>query len=124
MSNNFNSKKISQSLKQQRHIEFDWVFYCSYYSDLKKAGINTEKLALKHYFIHGQKEGRIINKTMIKHKNTMSNSINELINENDLSFDGNLLKEIDENSNTYFQLLLDKGIPIFNYREKIYSYDI
>ena len=117
--NNKSSKHISNSLTN----EFDWVFYCSYYSDLKKAGINTEKLALKHYSIHGQKEGRITNKSMINHKELKP--INELINESDMSFDGIVLKEIDGNLNEInLNLFLDKGFPIFNYREKIYSYDI
>ncbi len=40
-------------------MEFDWEFYCNYYEDLRKAGINTKEKALNHWNRHGEKEGRI-----------------------------------------------------------------
>lgn len=122
MSNNFNSKNVKLKFNSDHSHDFDWVFYCSHYYDLKKSGINTEKLALKHYMVHGKKEGRIINKSMLKHKEFVVDRGNELLNENDISFNGHLLKEIGEIGDE--NLFLDKGFPIFNYKQKIYSYDI
>lgn len=40
---------------------FDWKFYCSYYEDLKEAGINNEKKAIEHYLRFGRIEDRAIN---------------------------------------------------------------
>jgi hypothetical protein len=40
-------------------MNFDWRFYISNYLDLRKANINTEKLARMHWEKFGQKEGRI-----------------------------------------------------------------
>jgi len=37
---------------------FDWKSYVNRYSDLQKAGINTEKKALHHYVYNGINEGR------------------------------------------------------------------
>jgi len=37
---------------------FDWVQYIENYEDLKKAGINNERLAIKHYSRFGKNEGR------------------------------------------------------------------
>lgn len=37
---------------------FDWKSYVNRYSDLQKAGINTEKKALRHYVYNGINEGR------------------------------------------------------------------
>jgi len=45
---------------------FDWKFYCTYYTDLKLAGIDTEKKAIDHYNNFGRRENRIINNNMIK----------------------------------------------------------
>ena len=49
---------------------FDWKTYINNYEDLKKAGINTETKALKHWNTHGKKEGRICN---IIEKNDIKN---------------------------------------------------
>ncbi len=40
-------------------MDFDWKFYINYYGDLRKANINTEDLARKHWINFGKKEGRI-----------------------------------------------------------------
>ncbi len=40
-------------------MDFDWKFYINYYGDLRKANINTEELARKHWTNFGKKEGRI-----------------------------------------------------------------
>ncbi len=41
--------------------EFNWEFYCNYYDDLKKAGINTKERAINHWNRYGKKELRICN---------------------------------------------------------------
>jgi hypothetical protein len=46
--------------------QFDWIFYTNYYPDLKKAGINTKRKALKHWIDFGRREGRICNASSIK----------------------------------------------------------
>ena len=38
--------------------DFDWKFYTSIYTDLQRAGINTEKKAIDHYLKFGKKECR------------------------------------------------------------------
>ena len=37
---------------------FNWKYYISSYRDLRKAGINSEKLAWQHWINHGRNEGR------------------------------------------------------------------
>ena len=37
---------------------FDWTTYVNNYEDLQKAGINTEKNALRHWITYGKNEGR------------------------------------------------------------------
>jgi hypothetical protein len=37
---------------------FDWEFYINHYSDIRSAGLDTEKLAKYHYINWGRKEGR------------------------------------------------------------------
>ncbi|NDG33426.1 hypothetical protein EB118_25650, partial [bacterium] len=37
---------------------FDWEFYINYYSDIRSAGLNNEKLAKYHYINWGRKENR------------------------------------------------------------------
>lgn len=39
--------------------DFDWVFYCNTYGDLRDAGIDNRFKAVHHYLVHGRKEGRI-----------------------------------------------------------------
>ncbi len=41
---------------------FDWEYYISRHADLPLAGINTKELALLHYNLFGQKEGRLCHK--------------------------------------------------------------
>jgi len=44
--------------------DFDWVFYTTYYEDLKKCNINTKEKACSHYNMYGIKENRIYNISM------------------------------------------------------------
>ena len=46
--------------------DFDWRFYCHYYSDLKLAGIDTDKKSIDHYLKHGHHERRIYHSKMIR----------------------------------------------------------
>ena len=39
--------------------DFDWKFYLDNHKDLTMAGLSTEKDAIAHYFMFGEKEGRI-----------------------------------------------------------------
>lgn len=42
----------------KNHHKFDWKFYIRIYPDIKKANINTEKLAIQHYLKYGINENR------------------------------------------------------------------
>lgn len=44
--------------------DFDWQIYINNYTDLQKAGINNEELAIKHWQQYGINEGRICNKIL------------------------------------------------------------
>lgn len=43
----------------QEFINFDWMNYLNYYSDLRKSGINTKVKAWNHWLLTGKKEGYI-----------------------------------------------------------------
>jgi ubiquinone/menaquinone biosynthesis C-methylase UbiE len=49
----------SCSQKVQIPVDFDWEFYCSYYNDLRLAGIDSRDKAVDHYLRHGHLENRI-----------------------------------------------------------------
>jgi len=60
MGNMLNSYKFSNGEgynKSESH--FDWEAYINKYPDLKKAGIDTESKAIKHWKKYGKKENRI-----------------------------------------------------------------
>jgi len=41
------------------YVNFDWISYYNFYSDLREIGINTKVKAWNHWLIHGKKDGRI-----------------------------------------------------------------
>jgi hypothetical protein len=41
----------------QEFINFDWMNYLNYYSELRKSGINTKVKAWNHWLLIGKKEG-------------------------------------------------------------------
>jgi hypothetical protein len=41
-------------------LNFNWKQYIENYPDLQSAGINNEKMAIRHYFLHGKNEGRVL----------------------------------------------------------------
>uniref|UniRef100_A0A6C0HAR7 Uncharacterized protein n=1 Tax=viral metagenome TaxID=1070528 RepID=A0A6C0HAR7_9ZZZZ len=43
----------------QEFVNFDWISYLNYYSELQKNGINTKVKAWNHWRLIGKKEGRI-----------------------------------------------------------------
>jgi hypothetical protein len=43
----------------QEFINFDWMNYLNYYSELRKSGINTKVKAWNHWLLIGKKEGYI-----------------------------------------------------------------
>src|ERR1700722_19262628 len=45
---------------------FDWLFYCHYYEDLRLAGIDNEKKATEHYLNHGCHEKRIYHSSALE----------------------------------------------------------
>jgi len=101
---------------------FDWKFYCRHYPDLQKEGINTEKLAIKHYKDHGFAEKRIINESELKKRVKPSDYTRMNVNGNELIDDKLVLIEITDPDQIIS--FIDKGFPIFNYQEKIYYSDI
>ena len=51
--------KIDDKMDDKMDDNFDWKTYINNYKDLQDAGINTKKLAWKHWITFGQKENRI-----------------------------------------------------------------
>jgi len=45
-------------MNKNKNFSFDWVQYLVNYPDLKNAGINNSRLALRHYQLNGLSEGR------------------------------------------------------------------
>lgn len=41
------------------YVNFDWISYFNFYSDLRKIGINTKVKAWNHWITNGKKEGRL-----------------------------------------------------------------
>ena len=59
---------------------FNYCFYLDLYSDLRKAGINTQDTAYQHYLKNGKREGRVCNKLQLKnnYKMNMDNGIQKI----------------------------------------------
>ena len=58
---------INENVFYKNFKDFDWKFYISIYTDLQKAGINTEQKAINHYWKHGQNEKRKTHEIITTH---------------------------------------------------------
>jgi hypothetical protein len=59
--------------------KFDWIFYTTYYDDLKKGRINTEQKAYNHWINYGKSENRVCNKIELEEFNNKKQLLKNMI---------------------------------------------
>ena len=85
--NTCKTNNIIDKLNDTTITYFDWIFYISYYDDLREAGIDTQIKAYKHYKNTGYYEGRICNANMLPILNTIvsgDSTIKKIFNINEM----------------------------------------